>query len=823
MDSATVRRSGLPTLRSILVLAMTIAAAVWGGGVTLPAKAALAAAMAGTILACPPERRPAPALAAAGGVLLLACAIPLLPVALAASWNSGGWRATVVEDLEIPLGGTVSPQPWVAAEGILLLGAFLAWGIYLFSCRWSPRERAFLLRWWAAAIVAIAAAAAVASALGFMPPFWRSVIDFGPFANRNHFASLLVLGAVVALGHAAQAARRRRRSWIPWLLATVFLFGIIIRNNSRAGIVLFFVGVVAWLSMLAFTERSPKTFGLGASAVALLGSLFLVFGGPLRDRFASPEGWFSLIREDGRVRIFRDAARLIREEPLGVGLGSFESVFPFFSSDHLDGYRALFPESDWLWIGSEGGIASLVAAVALALVVAALLLSPVKKALVGRTDARSPAERRLRLAAAVAALLPAVHGLFDVPLHVPGVLLHAMLLGALAKDDAVPARNPRRSRQDGRFRFSPVRLLSLAPRPGPARGLRGLAVVPAAAAAWITASIWHPAELPGGTAAGWLATTWGEATPEAGTSVGDRFAAVDRAVTFRPLDWRLYFLRAQTGVPSGAPIEQVRSDFRRARLLAPETREIAFREAALWAAVDMPELAITPLRFVIETHPHRATETFQEILRRARTAPAFQEAARDLADSSPELAVAYTRSMAGAELAAWLDQLRHDDPWLERFGQRHLAVILGHWSQRGNREALMRETGQDPSGRWSEILWPDRARHLAANARVREACELIFQHMPRPPMPTVEAGADLEQLRNRFLANKDDVVSAIQFTLALDAAGDTDRAAKVLAEAATYPNPPEYLDFLEARIRADQGDWTGAWKLLAARLAKSPK
>ena len=94
---------------------------------------------------------------------------------------------------------------------------------------------------------------------------------------------------------------------------------------------------------------------MAIGAVVVAGGLvvLMVPSVPLLDRFAA-DGASGL---GFRLAVQADAWRMLAAHPVsGVGLGSFDGVFPFFRSLSASIWRTVHPESDWLWFACEAGV-----------------------------------------------------------------------------------------------------------------------------------------------------------------------------------------------------------------------------------------------------------------------------------------------------------------------------------------------------------------------------------------------------------------------------------------------------------------------------------
>lgn len=183
----------------------------------------------------------------------------------------------------------------------------------------------------------------------------------GFFANRNHMATLCLVGIPFATALGVGAVRRGEDKnslslWGPalFIMLAVIALGVI---RSRAGVVLFapvLVGsvLVAWVAIGRKRPR-PALIGLAASAAVAIAAVAAFAVAPLLARFdtqGAPEGRF----ENWPIVAQAAEAHL----PLGSGLGSFDAVYrsvepldrldpTFFNQAHND-YLETWLEAGWL-------------------------------------------------------------------------------------------------------------------------------------------------------------------------------------------------------------------------------------------------------------------------------------------------------------------------------------------------------------------------------------------------------------------------------------------------------------------------------------------
>src|SRR5437588_1040153 len=389
------------------------------GGATQKWSEGIIVALLGLYLLARPPRF---SLGLAMNLVLLAfvtiAAIGFLP----ASWFfQPSWRSAFINDLGIQLPTTVTPQPWLTLTQLISLLAGLSW-LYVVSTQdLELREARFELRLFTAGIAMLAAICVLLYLAHGTVPFWHNARNFGPFPNRNQTANLFGLSAIVILACGQEDIRHGRKRWILWLLALVVIVIGIVLDFSRAGVLLLIAGSALWLGAFALRKGSAARIALGVSVLLVLLTAMLLFGGQTFERFNLRAGDTG-VATDLRWAIFRDAAHLVAASPwAGIGLGNFDEVFAVFRDVSLTSARTIHPESDWLWFCVEMGWP----AVALTMIGIVLFVRRVVPFGEG-TNQRFP------IAALIAALLFALHGIVDVSGHRVGTAFAALFLFGLA-------------------------------------------------------------------------------------------------------------------------------------------------------------------------------------------------------------------------------------------------------------------------------------------------------------------------------------------------------------------------------------------------------
>jgi hypothetical protein len=498
-------------------------------------------------------------------VALLGCAaLAYLP----AGWFSQPeWRQALVDDFGIKIASTVSPQPWITTAALLSFVAGLSWFYYVAGGDIEVRAARRQLRIFAFGVIGLAALAIVLHLARTALPFWHNQRNFGPFPNRNQTANVLGITSIIIVACAHEEIRRGRKGWIFWLAGLGVVIAAIVLNYSRAGILILLVGNGLWLAVLLFRTGSMARIAIGVSVALGLLTALLVFGGQTLERFNLRGGAGTALLTDYRWLIFRDAWDLIRASPaVGIGLGNFQPVFAIFRDASFGQSQALHPESDWLWLCAEVGWP----AVLLAVIGAGFLIRQVFPLGEGTNQ-------WFRVAALIAAVLFALHGLVDVAGHRVGSAYAGIFLIGLA------LRRP--------MRWAASRWLT--------NGFRavGLLLV-GVGLTWVVAA-YAGISVPG--SIGVDRERHLAASANVGRLHNDTIRHATKALEWAPLDWQLYFLRALGQLGAQRPPAEALADFRRARFLEPNSYEVPYQEGVAW----------------ITSHPTLAMTAWREALRRA--------------------------------------------------------------------------------------------------------------------------------------------------------------------------------------------------------------
>ncbi len=257
----------------------------------------------------------------------------------------------------------------------------------------------------------------------------------GFFANRNHFASQLVVALpFVLIGAAAWWSQRKDEGHgaLLWLVAGIGLAALLILGlalaRSRAGLFLGMLAIAASVpAVLAFRkQRGTKRLIAVAVAVGLLLSVqFALFG--ILQRFEKDA------LDDARFQYAAMTLQAADEHaPIGTGLGGFQRAFEAYDVDSPISFYINHAHNDYveLWLDGQW----------LALVLGGALLAAGMVAAwrAWRRRDASAREQLLARAAVTGLVVLALHSLGDYPLRTTALLASAgLLVGLLSRP-----RNP---------------------------------------------------------------------------------------------------------------------------------------------------------------------------------------------------------------------------------------------------------------------------------------------------------------------------------------------------------------------------------------------
>ncbi|PAW79553.1 MAG: hypothetical protein B9S32_03175 [Verrucomicrobia bacterium Tous-C9LFEB] len=717
-------------------------------------------------------------------VYLPAALLALWPLTafLPASWfATPGWRLNLTRDLGLSLPGTITPQPWLTLESWLLLALGLSWLVYATSLLMVSRTRWNLARFYVTG-AGLLAGLAILCALAKQPlPFWHAAQHFGFFPNRNQMGDWLALAALLIPALLYEDWGRHRLLTVWWLLVLGVIGAALVMNYSRAGVLIFFAGSTLFLLWISLMRRWTGRLMIGMAIAISMVTLFLLFGGETRDRLQrmaqpSDEPRYS------RLEIQKDALALKHSSPwTGVGLGNFNAVFPFARDASRSEARILHPESDWVWLIAEVGWGALVVALIGYAIVMGLHF-PVERG----------TARTLRLAAAIAVLGFAVHGLVDVSAHRLGSFLPVCLFALLLIHPRYlePASN------------------------GLRLGFRWLGLVWCLVGAFFIWSWYSPRLLPA--SAGVIRA---KQTADAALAKGDSVTAMvvlNQALGWSPLDWELYYRRATAQLvtyPTGA-----RLDFLRARTLEPNSSLLPKQEGLLWLNLS-PIATLTAWNEALRRDRHNVAELYSELLQQGGRVPLVREGLKNTALNRPDLFLIFVYGLTLEEFREMRLRLLARDPKLATFSAIQQQEFFRFWSEKEGLASFVETAQSMPT--WKNAATPYLARRHAEQGDYAQAYTLLHATRPDPVYPQLNTGGSLEALQARALQRPDDFANAYVLTRTYLAASNYTAALETIRRVTPQKGCPAYFFHLQAEVAARLGLWEEAWKSLLQEEARA--
>ena len=744
------------------------------GGATEKWSEGVVVALLGLILLADPPRF---SLGRGFNLILFAIVACAATAFLPASWFlQPAWRLALENDFGISFPGTLSPQPWISLGCFVSFLAGLSWLYYVSALDLELREVRQQLRLFAAGIALLAALCIALHSAHTALPFWHNERGFGPFPNRNQTANLFGLTAVAILACGQDDLRHGRKRSIAWLIALALIVWAIVLDFSRAGVLILLAGSALWLGAFILRRGSAARIVLSLSGLLVLLTVLLVFGGQTFERFHLRSGGATDIATDFRWAIFRDALQLIRASPwCGIGLGNFGAVFALFRDASLNGARALHPESDWFWLWAEVGWPAVLFAIA-GIAILVRRVFPLQEG----------TNQRFRVAALIAAVLFALHGLVDVSGHRVGTVFSGIFFLGMALRR--PAQLHHSSWIPRVFRLMGILLLI-------------------SGTAWLVATRYEM-PLPG--AVGVENELRKASAASQGRNFSETIQRTTRALVWAPLKWQLYFSRALGKIGAKQPPSDALDDFRRARFLEPNAYEVPYEEGIVWLATE-PSLAITAWREALrrvgaprlEVYGHMLTLAFQH-------SPTVRRGLEEIGLVHPDLALIYFERAAGDAFMTALHRFLEHDPNLQTFSSEEKIRFFSLWAERGDLNELARSVETHPD--WMSHAWHAVANYRARRSDFRSAFEVVRRFGETPPLPEAAAGPSIDQLRQAFHAMPDNYGVGYQLYREQIRGGQIDEALMTARHFTDLASCPRYFHFLEAEAWAAKENWERAWK-----------
>jgi len=264
---------------------------------------------------------------------------------------------------------------------------------------------------------------------------------FGPFVNRNNYASYVNLLIPVACAvahhrrHVARSAGERSDAAGLFVFMVLMMALSVIMTTSRAGIVVCGGILLGWAAIevqrvIRSGSEARRVVLVWLIVIAVLvGALFYLGVHPVEQRLLEMrQAPAELAPDGGRGAAYQATLKMFLDSCwFGIGAGTFSMAYPYYSTERPDWFRR-YAHNDWLQYLAELGL--LGAALFAALVVAVVYEQWKARSRGGRLD-------WMATALGIGLTGVALHALVDFPLHIPSIALLVVAYAALLTLPAV--------------------------------------------------------------------------------------------------------------------------------------------------------------------------------------------------------------------------------------------------------------------------------------------------------------------------------------------------------------------------------------------------
>jgi O-antigen ligase len=316
-----------------------------------------------------------------------------------------------------------APYKYMAIVWAQLIFTYAA---YFYLSNWAFRGKSPVMY----VAVFITAMGALESAVGLAQWVSGSGRVHGTFFNPNMLAGYLAPAALTAISLVVFKGRPRlgKTTTVLLVVLLILFLSVLFLTGSRGGVLAFSAGLAVILI------ARYRTWAAVTVAVFLAAALLIP--NPVRDRAFSSSDPYAYSRAD----IWKSAATMTADHPMGVGLGNFKYYWPRYNFP-VDkavikyGKIADTAHNEYLHMAAEAGIPALIAFL---IIIGVLFVALRKNA--GDEETGKIKGAYIGLAAGGTALL--VHAAVDSNLHEPGIvfLLLLMVSGLINKQGQAEKR-----------------------------------------------------------------------------------------------------------------------------------------------------------------------------------------------------------------------------------------------------------------------------------------------------------------------------------------------------------------------------------------------
>ena len=741
------------------------------GGSHHAAALGLALILSGIALVIHPPSRGLGKLGDYGVLGLLACL--LLAFVPQFYWPTADWRVDAIESLGLELPLSLSVQPWISFEAWLMAVAGFAWLYAALQWKVNLPGRRWLFFWLSILLSVIAGIVVRGNLVDARYPGAEEAGVFSFFPSPAQTANLLLLGGIATFAYAMEGVRTRNLLPLVGAPASALCFGGLFLVGSPALALLYFAGNGIWLLANLRVRSWPKPFKIGLPLAIIAFSLALVSSDRLMEHITSFATSESQLNQGDHLKIFQDTTKLVLDAPLsGFGLGSFSAVFPQYREASTSYLPILHPQSDFLWLASEGGL------FAIGFLIVFLIGYALRCR--GITEGGSATYRLFALVAVIIFLL---HGMFDVSGHRPGTVYFAILFAALA----LPSRGrPKISLPIAFWRIPGVTLIAFG-------------------VVWVGAGAfnlpWHSSIR----IASYQKEIHSHVLPSDHITAS---SAINDWLALSPFDWRGYFQRAELILSGGGDQEEAAADFNRARFVEPTLGEVSYEEGILWLPIN-PTRASSVWRETFLREMEDMDFTFDRMLEQAVSLEMREKMAR-LSEINPHFRARFLSSLQEEPLISEISYELSKDPLLSGFDQGQRSRIVENWIKNGDlssANAFLSEYEESLMNSW----WL-RSLSLYKQANLKEAVDLIRKNIDMPSLPEMQKKEASSKRVIRELAGvSDDTERGIALIYIYLEQGDYGKALPIIERLLDGEAPPLNLYYWRGECLYRFQEYSESW------------
>ncbi len=684
------------------------------------------------------------------------------------------WRESLIQDYQLVLGSIRHPEQMRFWDTWLMLLAGILWFWWVRSLMDGKVARGHFC--WTLLISAFVVALVSLLVKNSDPDrifnlrYTPGYLGFGPFPNRNHTASLLAMGLMMGGGCLMEMLRHRRPAKAVFCVVMVgVIFQALLTSGSRGALAAALGGGLFFVFCFFLRHKNFKILVLLLGGMLLVGSFFFLSNSKVLGRIQQ-DGVGSHASE-GRVEIWKDAWKVVQDAPwLGHGLDTFASIFPFYQRYGVTNHRILHPESSGLLLLSEWGLV----ATGIGLVILLMMVIPHLKRLPWVEHGFS-----YRTGAFAALVVVALHGCWDVPWHRWGIMLYVLTVLAIACPSWIHSTEKTASLLSGAF------LLPLA--------LVGIFSV----LRWAPGAPHRPADVEAMT----LQVQQKKAVP---------LREIERALRWYPLSGALHHAFGLGILPDPNLRERAWNHFRVADRLIPYSWTMPYEQAVAGTPYSVAA-ACHYWAMAIERSGHRRDEILGVAMNRTSKFPEAKAYWRQYVEEESYLIPAYllqvSPSDASTLYAKWWKERSNRTDWTD--GERSAFYLtVSRW---GTLEQFQSWVKANESRENQEYLLWVRVYHEMKRDDL--AWEILKKRLPTPVFSS-SVSENLNFLRGEWEQHPENWSNAQSLTLYYHSKEAWEERNQVIFSTARREGAPVWFREVGARILGDQGDFSGAIKLL---------